>query len=207
MSLVEAIYSIAFGTALGLSIAAPPGPVNATIARDTVTRSRIAGMFVGSGAMTADAIFLVLTLALGSMLLLTTGQKGVLFLLGAGILFLMSYLTIRMFKVRDESLKSKASTTMQMSYTSGLVIGLTNPYQIVWWLTVGLSLINEFGPPVIVGFFIGIVFWITIFPYLLDLGTKRFSKLYAGVMIFSITCLLVFAIWFLIQGVIFLIGV
>lgn len=207
MSLVEAIYSIAFGTALGLSIAAPPGPVNATIARDTVTKSRLAGMFVGSGAMTADAIFLVLTLALGSMLLLTTGQKGVLFLLGAGILFLMSFLTIRMFKVRDESLKSKASVTMQMSYTSGLVIGLTNPYQIMWWLTVGLSLINEFGPQVIVGFFIGIVFWITIFPYLLDLGTKRFSKLYAGVMIFSITCLLVFAVWFLIQGVIFLIGV
>lgn len=155
--------------------------------------------------MTADAIFLVVTLTLGSLLIVTHGQQGAIFLLGAGILFLMSYLTIRTFRKRDEALKGKGIETGHISYLSGLVIGLTNPYQIFWWLTVGLSLINTFGPAVIVGFFVGIVLWITLFPYLLDLGMKRFSKLYAGVMIFSIACLLVFAIVFLVQGVIYLV--
>jgi threonine/homoserine/homoserine lactone efflux protein len=206
MSLIDIAFSLGFGNALGLSIAAPPGPVNATIARDTVNKSQPAGMLVGLGAMTADAIFLVLTLALGSLVVLSGTLQGTIFLLGAGILFVMSFLTIRSFRKREDVLKEEATATTKWSYVAGLVIGITNPYQIFWWLTVGLSLINEFGPLVIVGFFIGIGFWITLFPYILDLGMKKFSKLYAAVMIFSIACLLVFAVWFVIQGSVLLVG-
>lgn len=206
MSLVDVALSLGFGVALGLSIAAPPGPVNATIARDTVSKSRLAGMLVGSGAMTADAIFLVVTLALAGLVVLSGTLQGTIFLLGAGILFVMSFLTIRSFRKREDVLKEEASATIKWSYVAGLVIGITNPYQIFWWLTVGFSLINEFGPVVIVGFFVGIVLWITLFPYLLDRGMKKFSKFYAAVMIFSIVCLLVFAVWFVIQGSIFLTG-
>lgn len=206
MSLLDVALSLGFGVALGLSIAAPPGPVNATIARDTVSKSRLAGMLVGSGAMTADAIFLVLTLALGGLVVLSGTLQGTIFLLGAGILFVMSFLTIRSFRKREDVLKEKASATIRWSYVAGLVIGITNPYQIFWWLTVGLSLINIFGAFVIVGFFVGIVLWITLFPYLLYLGMKKFSKLYAAVMIFSIACLLVFAVWFVIQGSVLLIA-
>ena len=206
MSLVDVALSLGFGVALGLSIAAPPGPVNATIARDTVSKSRLAGMLVGSGAMTADAIFLVLTLVLAGLVVLSGTLQGTIFLLGAGILFVMSFLTIRSFRKREDVLKEETSATIKWSYVAGLVIGITNPYQIFWWLTVGLSLINEFGPAVIVGFFVGIVLWITLFPYLLELGMKKFSRLYAAVMIFSIGCLLVFAVWFVIQGSVLLTG-
>ncbi len=200
MTPVEVAYSIAVGIGLGLSIAAPPGPVNATIARDTVTRSRTSGMLVGSGAMTADAIFLVITLIVGSAIHLSGTQQGAIFVLGAGVMFLMSFLTIRSFKERDELLQKSESRFEHKSYIAGLTIGMTNPYQIFWWLTAGLSSINLFGPSLIAGFFIGILLWITLFPFLLDLGVKRFSKLYAAVMVFSIATLLIFAIWFLLMG-------
>jgi len=48
------------GMALGLSIAAPPGPVNAMIAFQS-TRSPLRGFLVGLGAMTSDATFLFIT--------------------------------------------------------------------------------------------------------------------------------------------------
>ncbi|MCK4443880.1 MAG: LysE family transporter [Thermoplasmata archaeon] len=200
MSIVEVAYSLILGIGLGLSIAAPPGPVNATIARDTVTRSRLSGMLVGFGAMTADAIFLVITLIVGSAVHLSGIQQGAIFILGAGVMFLMSFFTIRSFRERDEVLEKAESRIQHRSYIAGLTIGLTNPYQIFWWLTAGLSSINLFGPALIAGFFIGILLWIMLFPYLLDLGVKRFSKLYAAVMIFSIATLLIFAIWFAILG-------
>ncbi len=196
-----------FGIGLGLSIAAPPGPVNATIARDTITRSRLAGMLVGSGAMTADAIFLVITLIVGSAVHLSGVQSGAIFVLGAGVMFLMSFLTIRTFRQREDVLKEKVPEIERKSYLAGLTIGLTNPYQIFWWLTAGLSSISLFGPALVIGFFFGILLWITLFPYLLDLGVKRFSRLYAAVMIFSIATLLIFAIWFLFLGGFLLLGI
>ncbi len=45
-----------FGLALGLSLAAPPGPVNSVIASESL-RSKIHGVSVGLGAMTADFVF------------------------------------------------------------------------------------------------------------------------------------------------------
>ena len=206
MSPVEAVYSVGFGVVLGLSIAAPPGPVNATMARDTVMKSRLSGMLVGCGAMTADALFLILVLALGSLLILTRAQQGVIFLLGSSILFLISCFTMKALRERDDVLRAERVAPERMSYIAGLAIGMTNPYQIFWWLTVGLSFVRIFGLLLILGFFLGIALWITLFPSLLDLGMRRFSRVYAVVMIFSITCLLAFALWFLLQGVVLLLG-
>ncbi len=206
MTPVEVAYSLISGIVLGLSIAAPPGPVNATIAKDTVNRSRFSGMLVGSGAMTADAIFLVITLIVGSAVHLSGIQRGAIFVLGAGVMILMSFLTIRSFREREDVLERVESKFEHKSYVAGLTIGLTNPYQIIWWLTAGLSSISLFGPALIVGFFVGILLWITLFPYLLDRGVRRFSRLYAAVMIFSIATLLAFAIWFLVLGGFLLIG-
>ena len=52
------------GAVFGLALAAPPGPMNAIIAEESVVRGWLAGFKAGLGAMSADAIFFVLT-ALG----------------------------------------------------------------------------------------------------------------------------------------------
>ena len=51
------VYSLVAGIAIGLSLAVPPGPMNALIAAESVKRSYVDGIKLGMGAMTADAIF------------------------------------------------------------------------------------------------------------------------------------------------------
>src|SRR2546426_12684193 len=54
---LEVVATVLAGLGIGLSLGAPPGPVNAIIASQTVTRSWRAGFLVGVGATTADSIF------------------------------------------------------------------------------------------------------------------------------------------------------
>src|SRR5436190_23272643 len=59
---LEVVATVLAGMGIGLSLGAPPGPVNAVIASHTVTRSWRAGFLVGVGATTADTIFLAITI-------------------------------------------------------------------------------------------------------------------------------------------------
>jgi len=47
------------GVVFGLTLAAPPGPMNAVIAEESAVRGWIAGFKTGLGAMSADAIFFI----------------------------------------------------------------------------------------------------------------------------------------------------
>jgi len=49
-------------------------------------------------------------------------------------------------------------------------VNITSPYPILWWLTAGLVLIDQLGPVILVGFFLGLL-------------------------LFSIVCLAPFAAW------------
>jgi len=74
-------------------------------------------------------------------------------------------------------------------------VNLTSPYPILWWLTVGLVLINQLGPAVLVGFFAGLLLWITVFPLALREAQRHIARAYQAVLAFSIVCLLAFAAW------------
>src|SRR5207245_9716074 len=55
---LDILWAVLAGTGIGLSLAAPPGPVNAIIASQTVTRSWRAGFLVGGGSAPAYRILL-----------------------------------------------------------------------------------------------------------------------------------------------------
>src|SRR5438309_11285363 len=57
---LEVVATVLAGVGIGLSLGAPPGPVNAISASQTVARSWRAGFLVGVGATTADTIFLAI---------------------------------------------------------------------------------------------------------------------------------------------------
>jgi hypothetical protein len=63
MSVATAAGTFGVGVVFGLALAAPPGPMNAVIAEESVLRGWLAGFTAGLGAMTADFIFFVLSLA------------------------------------------------------------------------------------------------------------------------------------------------
>ena len=191
---LEVPGAILAGMAIGLSLAAPPGPANAVIASHTVTRSLRAGIFAGLGATTADTIFLIVTVlarsALGSF------QRWIPFvaLLGAGLMVYLAWRTARVWPGADAILESKPEDHAR-SYWTGLSVNLSSPWPILWWLTVGLILIDQLGPAVLVGFFGGLALWITAFPLALREAQRRIRRTYQAVLVFSIACLLGFAAW------------
>jgi threonine/homoserine/homoserine lactone efflux protein len=182
------------GVLLGLSLAAPPGPVNAVIAIEGARRP-IRGTLVGLGAMTSDAIFLIAVLYLGS--LIPSWFRRPMFLLGG---IVMLYFAISVLRMRRAEKEEKVG---HGPYLKGLAIGMTNPYQIGWWATAGLSSISLFGPMFALGFFLGIGIWIIVFPLVIrkgvSLGGDRILLLIRA---FSFIVLVAFSVYFMVNFVV-----
>ncbi len=176
---------VIFGLALGLSLAAPPGPVNSMIASESL-RSKLHGVSVGLGAMTADLVFFILTLVFGDFL--PRDVRYIFYLIGGALMIWLA------FGVMKSTLSNR---TTRANYLTGLTMGLTNPFQITWWLTSGLFMVQELGILVIPGFFGGIVIWITLFPFLVNKFGKRMAR---AIKIASFVILLGFGIYILVQG-------
>lgn len=188
------------GVALGLSIAAPPGPVNALIAAQAISSSRVSGFLVGLGAMTSDATFLVLTYLLSSLIALSGTARGALSLISFGLMLFLAYMTWRSSRKIDLSTKR----SVHVPYLTGLTVGLTNPFQLSWWMSAGLSLISGIGIVIILGFFAGILIWIASFPSIIGwIGSKK-PWVYRAVIYLSTALLVAFAFWFLYNAVLLL---
>jgi threonine/homoserine/homoserine lactone efflux protein len=196
----ETIQILLAGVALGLSLAVPPGPVNAVIAVQSSTKSAMRGFSVGFGAMTADAIFLIITYYLGGLVVINDAIRGILSMISCALLAYMAYLTYMSLRSIDQ-LAERGSKSARLPYISGLTIGLTNPLQITWWLSVGLSVISSIGLTIIVGFFAGILLWITLFPLAMRWASSRIPSLYKWVVYASVFLLFAFSAWFLYNGV------
>ncbi len=186
--------AILAGTGIGLSLAAPPGPVNAIIASHTVTRSWRAGFLVGAGAMTADTIFLALSVLARTAVASISGWIPFIALLGAAVMAYFAWMAVRAWR-RAEAILTLKRDEHARSYATGLSVNLTSPYPILWWLTAGLVLIDQLGPPVLVGFYGGLLLWISGFPLALREAQRRFARTYHAVLAFSIVCLAAFAAW------------
>jgi len=205
------------GIVFGLALAAPPGPMNAVIAEESVLRGWWAGLRAGLGAMIADLCFFALALV-GLVTVVRRYppvQTGMLALGGC----LMLYFAVG--AVRDAQQFVEVERGAGNGFRKALALALTNPYQIVFWLTVGVSLLERgqldvlaplplvgsplagqfvvrTGDPVlIVGLFVGIVVWITAFPALLVTARRRVERLAPAVAWFSGAVLAGFGLLFL----------
>ncbi|WP_436901319.1 LysE family translocator [Halovenus halobia] len=194
------------GILFGLALAAPPGPMNAIIAEESVRRGWTAGFRAGLGAMTADFVFFLLSLA-GLVTIVEAAPR-----LRAGMIaiggLLMLYFGYDALTNVDETLTAEETDELNRGFLKAFVLAITNPYQILFWLTVGVGLLSpgkldvlgalptvgdalagtvvvETGSPLLVGgLFGGIILWIVGFPAALVTGrnkTDRFAPLVAGV--------------------------
>ncbi|MZQ82540.1 LysE family transporter [Paenibacillus sp. 5J-6] len=121
------------GILLGLSIAAPVGPIGILCIRRTITLGRLHGFLSGLGAATADAFYGFIA---GFGLTLVTSflldQK--VLLQAVGGLFLI-YLGAQTFRSRPATEAAKASgDTLLKSYASTLMLTITNPMTIMSFL-------------------------------------------------------------------------
>lgn len=158
------LYSLILGYLMGISLAAPPGPVNAMMANESMKTS-LHGTSVGAGAMTADGIFMIAVFFVRAEIPVILLKY--FYILGGGIMLYLSYSIIKS-KMPSKSTKG--------NYLVGLTMGLSNPFQITWWLTAGLFLINVLSWFSVFGFFSAIITWILLFPNLMSRIELKYTK-------------------------------
>jgi len=287
--------SLLAGVAFGLAMAAPPGPMNAVIAEESVLRGFPAGVRAGLGAMTGDAIFCVLALVgvveiVDHAPTLRAGMVG----LGGVLMCLFAVDAARnvsapsastagtegdagrqkrggeadgdddrsavdadvwerdasdrdapdqTFANRDTPVRAASADTDEgatadapenrlgrsTGFQKALALSLTNPYQIVFWLTVGVgllrpgtldlgaeapwladatdavgiggSLVVETGSvALLAGFFGGIGIWITSYPATVAAIGRRSDRASAGIAALSAIVLAGFGVVFILDA-------
>jgi threonine/homoserine/homoserine lactone efflux protein len=169
------------GFLIGLSIAAPVGPIGVLCIRRTLTDGRLVGLVTGLGAASADAVY-------GSMaafgLTLVTGflvaQENILRIVGG--LFLL-YLGIRTFLSHPSDEPASAERKgLQGAYLSTFFLTLTNPLTILSFAAIfaGLGLATEergllAAILLILGVFLGSASWWLFLSGAVSLFRNRFD--------------------------------
>ncbi|KTG10477.1 lysine transporter LysE [Haloprofundus marisrubri] len=193
------------GVVFGLALAAPPGPMNAVIAEESVVHGWSSGFRAGLGAFTADFVFFLLALVgvVGFVERFPTVRA---LMVGVGGL-LMLYFASGAVQSTSDSFRGGTGDD-SAGFRKAFVLALTNPYQILFWLTIGVGLLEpgtvdvlsrtpyvgselagtlvvETGSPALVtGFFAGILLWASGFPAALVTAERRvesFAPVVAGV--------------------------
>ncbi|MCX2818263.1 LysE family transporter [Haladaptatus sp. F3-133] len=205
MSATASLVSLVVGGALAFSLVAPPGPMNALIADETAARGWFAGFRSGLGAFASDTVFCALALSGAVTVAGSPTVRSVAAMVGGVFMFYLAYDALRDARAR--------TPTESRGFTKALVLGLTNPYQIGWWLTAGVALVQPSpvevagetvvvgGVTVLVGFFAGILVWITAFPALLVRAGDRLEGFEKGVSYVSAAVLSVFGVAFVYYAV------
>ncbi|SNZ03105.1 Threonine/homoserine/homoserine lactone efflux protein [Natronoarchaeum philippinense] len=188
--------SAVVGAVFGVVLAAPPGPMNAVIAEESVLRGWPAGFRAGLGAMLADALFFVLAVVgLVAVVDRTPSLRSGLYLLGG---LLMLYFAVG--ALRDASAAQSFTGDVggdSKGFRKAFALALTNPYQIAFWLTAGVGLIEPGrldvlgyapavgdalagtlviqtgSPALLLGFFAGIGLWVVAYPAALVAAGRR----------------------------------
>ncbi|WP_224450158.1 LysE family translocator [Haloprofundus salilacus] len=183
----------------GLALAAPPGPMNAVIAEESVVYGWSSGFRAGLGAFTADFVFFVLALV-GVVAFVERFPTVRAVMVGIGGV-LMLYFAVGAVRSASESFRDGSLADDSAGFRKAFALALTNPYQILFWLTIGVGLLEpgtvdvlsqtpyvgdelvgrlvvETGSPaLLIGFFGGILLWVSGFPAALVTAERRVESL------------------------------
>lgn len=184
------LLEFVLGLVLGFSLTIPPGPMNAFIASRAV-RSLREGVTAGLGAMSADLVLGGLIYAVRSAVDLTSVVREI-YVVGAAV---MVFLGVGLLRRPRETPVPEATVTR--TYATALGLGVSNPFQIIWWLTAGLAFAYLGGLVLFVGLFGAIAVWIVVFPWALHVGTRGRPRASRAVVLVSEVLLFAFAAYFL----------
>ncbi len=218
----SALVSAVSGAVFGIALAAPPGPMNAVIAEESVVRGWRAGFEAGLGAMTADVAFFVLAW-FGAVAVVDREPTLRAAMVGVGgvLMLYFAYGAARDAAARSAFVDAKDAPEESKGFRKAFVLALTNPYQIVFWLTIGVGLlqpgtldvlanapyvgdslagllvVTTGSPALLIGFFAGITCWIVGYPAGLVGAGKRIDAFAPAVAALSAVVLAGFGVVFL----------
>lgn len=177
--------ALLLGIGLGLSLAVPPGPVNALIAREASRHGAWGGVRAGLPAPIVDT---------GWMLLVVFGlprlvdlERFTPYLAGVGAL-LMLYLAYDTAKVRSHA------ATPPVKAAALWAVTLSNPFQYAWWLSAGTAFLSQQGVYGAIGFVLAVFSWVFVLSHLVAHGAQRWTWFTPATTLLSADLLVVFAV-------------
>ena len=132
---------LATGFLLGWSVAWPPGPINAEIARRCLARGFWAGFGVLLGACSGDALWALLV-ALGVGVAFTAPlPRLVMGVLSVALLLVLAFMFLRgawigLRRAPDAAPPPSRFDLSRASYLLGITMALTGPWNVAFWLAV-----------------------------------------------------------------------
>ncbi len=186
--------AVLLGVGLGISLAAPPGPMNALIARESSRHGAAHGIRIGLGAPVADVVYLA-ALWFGVREILD-GSSWIRAAAAVGAAFMTMFAYQTWF-----GQSSAEGPGPKASFLSGFAAAMTNPYQIAWWLSGGFVFLQAQGLWGIAGLLVGIFGWVLLFAWLVAHGAQRWRWFGGAIRVLSTVLLASFAV--LLLGVAF----
>jgi threonine/homoserine/homoserine lactone efflux protein len=185
MAVVDVLVALVLGAGLGLSLAIPPGPVNALIAREASRHGAWGGIRAGLPAPTLDTVYMLLVVFGLPQVLDLEPAKPWLATVGA---VLMLYLAWDTARVRAVVSIAPAKLLALWAVT------LTNPFQYAWWLSAGATFLGEQGVWGAVGFVVAVFGWVAILSSLVAHGAQRWTWFPPAMTLLSADLLVVFGV-------------
>jgi len=191
--------------ALGIVVAAPVGPVSATVIRTGLLYGFAAAMAMGVGVAVVDGVYFVAAAA-GASEAFRTAWLGIPLWLG-GTAFL-TYLGLSGLLRRNDVPNEDGSTSYSLagSFARGVVITMANPLTVASWLAVAGSLavsVDEVWLLLASSIFIaaGSLAWMTFLSLGVAWGRRRVgSDVLRWSAVAASVLILAFAVRFLVQG-------
>ena len=178
---------VAVGLLLGLSLAAPPGPMNALIAREASHHGARHAFRVGVAAPIADLLYLGLLLAGLEFILVEPWLPRVAAGLGSLVMAAFAWGTVR---------PRTPGEVPRATFLQAFAMAAANPFQLTWWLTAGFAFLSDEGLAGVAGFTLAIFGWVAAFSWLCAKGAGRWPWFEPAVAVMSADLLLGFAMMF-----------
>ncbi len=209
-----ALFGILIGSfTLALSGALMPGPLLTVTIAGSARRGFITGplIILGHGILEL-ALIVAIVKGAGSYLkhplvtnTVSIGGGAVLFWMGLSMVIQSRHLDLPVNCATEE----KADGAFGFHpVAQGILVSLSNPYWLIWWLTIGLGYMlvaMRYGMVGVVSFFVGHIMadliWYSLVSYGVSRGRRFFTdRLYRGIVGFCGFFLILFGFWFLFLG-------
>lgn len=164
---------------LGISLAAPVGPVNVEVIRRGLKHGFFPAFILSLGAASADATYSLLVYFGLSNFINVPVVRAAIWVFGAVVLIYLGWQSTKEYFKKIDLEKSKVKTSRN-SFVAGYLITTSNPMTIIWWLGVFGAILSStaqmvtrttalFNNFVII---VGVMLWFFVLSILLHWGKK-----------------------------------
>lgn len=139
-------YSLLQNILLGLTLAAPIGPVNVEIIQRGLRDGFRQALFTGAGAMCADATYLTLIFFGMTAFLSNAFLSSFLGYAGSFVLMYLGAVSLREVFQKENRQARPPRRIFKYAFVAGYALAISSPMTIVWWTGIFGALMASQGP-------------------------------------------------------------